>query len=228
MIFRPFKLCFLLCALALCPGAGAEGRFISSEEVSSAIYSGRIVDSLTREVIPAAVISVVSKNTSGDTFVRNYITEAEGGFRFKCNLNIPRRMEIASLGYKPLTVYLTMDCEEHDLGLILLSQSTQAIDEVVVKARMQMYKMKGDTILYFPRAVKTMKDDSAIEILRHMPGVEVDDGGSVKILGQQVERTYVNQKLLFGDDSGAGHPSAQSLARMPCLQGTRTHRLQCL
>lgn len=58
----------------------------------------------------------------------------------------------------------------------------------------------GDSILFFPKAVKTMHGDPVLEILKRMPGVEVTDNGSVVIAGKTVSRTYVNGKLLFGDD----------------------------
>lgn len=181
-------------------GVRAQQIVVSSRQFMEITFQGRIVDSLTSEPLPSAVISVVSKTRSGDLKVRNHVADQKGNFSFVCSGTEQHRMEVAVLGYKPHTVYLSTDEEEQNLGLVRLTQSTQAIDDVVVKARIQMYKMKGDTIIYQPRAVKTMKDDPMLEILRHMPGVEVDQGGGVTVLGQQVERTYVNQKLLFGDD----------------------------
>lgn len=204
VILRLLKFCLLLCALA--PVQRANAQQFNGEIPEWAVptnYSGRIVDSLTREALPAAVISVVTVDNHGNKFVRNYVTDGKGDFTFQLFLAVQRRMEVVSLGYKPRTVYLSMGREKVDLGQILLAQSSQAIDEVVVKGRMHMYKVKGDTILFFPKAVKTMKDDPALEILRQMPGVEVEDNGSVKILGQTVERTYVNEKLLFGYDPTA-------------------------
>lgn len=180
--------------------AGAQSVTVSSRSFMETTFRGRIVDSLTSEALPSAVISVVSKTVSGNLKVRNHVADQKGSFSFVCSGYEQHRMEVAVLGYKPHTVYLSTDEAEVNLGLVRLTQSTQAIDDVVVKARIQMYKMKGDTIIYQPRAVKTMTDDPMLEILRHMPGVEVDEGGGIKILGQQVERTYVNQKLLFGDD----------------------------
>lgn len=44
-----------------------------------------------------------------------------------------------------------------------------------------------------------MEGEKVLEILRQMPGVDVSDGG-VKIFGKAVERTYVNNRLLFGED----------------------------
>lgn len=199
MISRLLKLSFLLCALTLCLGVKAQNWNLYDRVTTSTFY-GQIVDSLTTEPLPGAVISVVSAEHSGEKILRNFVSDKKGGFRFTCYLSPQHRMEIAMLGYKPHVAYLTMDKEEQNLGLIRLSQSTQAIDEVVVNARMQMYKMKGDTAILLPKSVKTMRDDPALEILRQMPGVEVGDDGSVKILGKQVERTYVNQKLLFGEN----------------------------
>lgn len=204
MILRLLKYYLLLCTLALCMGANAQQYYELRPELTvPTIYTGQIVDSLTREALPAAVISVVTVDNHGNRILRNYVTDEKGKFKFQIFLALQRRMEVVSLGYEPRTVHLSEGRETDDLGQILLAQSSQAIDEVVVKGRMHMYKTRGDTVIFFPRAVKTMKDDPALEILRQMPGVEVEDNGSVKILGQPVERTYVNEKLLFGYDPTA-------------------------
>ncbi|WP_418991691.1 outer membrane beta-barrel protein [Alistipes sp.] len=189
----------LLCALTLATGAGAQ-QVVFVQGHSETLFRGRIVDSLTREPLPAAVISLVSKNSFDQTTVRNFVTDTLGYFRFECPAGPHNRIEATFLGYRPKTVYLATDEPERNLGDIPMAQSVEKIDEVVVRARLQMYRMKGDTTIYLPRAVNTMKDDKMIEILRHMPGVEVTEDGNVTILGQPVERTYVNQKLLFGED----------------------------
>lgn len=192
------SLTFLFFAVALTLSAVAKGVIVQSGDFD-VTFKGCVVDSLTNEALPSAVISVVTKHDDGIA-VRNYVADGKGNFQFGCISLYPNRMEVSVLGYKPQLIYLDTDEREQNLGVIRMSQSTEKIDEVVVKARIQMYKMKGDTVIYMPRAVSTMKDDAVSEILRHMPGVEVSAAGAVTILGQPVERTYVNEKLLFGDD----------------------------
>lgn len=203
------RLALLLFAIALHAGAMAQ---ISSRDTQTArdpltgkyfsetVFTGRIVDSLTRQPLPAAVISVVGLGYVDKTAVRQYIADKEGRFRFTCRVDPNNRMEINHLGHRIRTVYLKTDAPERDLGDVWLAEDPKHIDAVVVRSRLKMYEMKGDTIVYIPKAVKTMEGEKALEILRQMPGVEVSDGGGVTIFGKAVERTYVNSRLLFGED----------------------------
>ena len=86
------------------------------------------------------------------------------------------------------------------LGRIFLAPDLYNADEVVVRARINMYKQNGDTTRVFPKLAKTMEGDALIEVLRQIPGFRVEDDGSIYENGRRIERTYVNNTLLFGQD----------------------------
>lgn len=199
----------ILCAIALHAGAMAQVLLdnspsardpVTGKYFHETVFTGRIVDSLTRQPLPSAVISVVGLGYVDKTAVRQYIADREGRFRFTCRVDPNNRMEIGHLGHSIRTVYLKTDAPERDLGDVWLAEDPKHIDAVVVRSRLKMYEMKGDTIVYIPKAVKTMEGEKALEILRNMPGVEVSDGGGVTIFGEPVSRTYVNNRLLFGEN----------------------------
>ena len=194
------RLPFFLFAIAIYSGAMAQPKdIVTGEYFSETVFTGRVVDSLTRQPLPAAVISVVGLGYVDQTAVRQYLADKEGRFRFTCRVSPNNRMEISHLGHSIRTVYLKTDAPERDLGDIWLAEDPKHIDAVVVRSRIRMYEMKGDTIVYIPKAVKTMEGEKALEILRQMPGVDVSDG-NVTIFGKAVERTYVNNRLLFGEN----------------------------
>lgn len=212
------KICLLfLCAAVIFPSTAAprDGDMPSAEPQvfyhlsgpKGNYYVGRVVDSLTRTPLPSAVVSVIAPNLFDEKEIRvtNYVTDNKGRFKIDITTLDSKggRLEFSFLGYQVRTIHLTDPRaigQTINLGDIKLTESPQGIDDVVVKARMQLYKMRGDTTVFFPRAVKTLEGDNALEILRRMPGVEVSESGAVTILGQQVERTYVNDKLIFGED----------------------------
>lgn len=168
---------------------------------------GVVIDSLTREPLPDAVITIAVNHDvryQNMSAVKNIKANEKGEFSFKefRGGEFSRgNIEVSHLGYKLRSMKFDMsnteDTQELTAELIL---SSLELDEIVVKTRLEMYKTKGDTIVYFPAAVKTMAGDAAIEILRAMPGVEVLEDGNIKIGGKQVERTYINNELLFGHD----------------------------
>ncbi len=164
------------------------------------LYKGQIIDLKTKEPLPAAQINVIVKK--GDsTSVNMYVADREANFRF----NAPRknaRIEVICVGYKVFEMLLPDEQKnEIDLGKIRLEPDVQKADEAVVKGRIALYQMKGDTTLIFPAAIKTMTGDALIDLLRRHPLFKVDEMGNVFFNGQRIERVDVNGKLLFGEDA---------------------------
>ncbi len=163
------------------------------------VFSGVVVDSASNRPLESVVISVIT-SWDGQLVIQNYNPDKKGNFKFSCRTDLRSRMEISSPGYRIYTAVLANDEPEYFFGRIKMSPDVHRIDEIVVKTRVQMCRMSGDTVIFIPAAVKTMEGDPVIESLRHMPGVEVLKNGSVKINNQPVKYVYVNGKLLYGDD----------------------------
>jgi hypothetical protein len=164
-------------------------------------YSGTVVDSVTNEPLPGAVINDVSLAAEERIAVKTYIADKDGKFNVTARRARQRRLEISHVGYKLHVQTLPENEQEINLGKIKMAPDIYQLDELVVTSRMALSRISGDTILYFPRAVKTMQGDAIIEILRQMPGVTVTKEGDVFIEGKRVEKTYFNGRLLFGDDA---------------------------
>lgn len=171
------------------------------------VIKGAVVDSLTSEPLPGAVVSLVVSQWQEDQIsVKNFVTDNKGEFSIQEGLGRQARLEISFLGYKMRTIPIDSRYFSRDnilLGKIKMTEDSEEIDQIVVKARLEMYKIKGDTIVYFPRAVNTMEGDVAAEILRAMPGVKILDDGNITIGQDTIRRSYVNNRLIFGDDPRA-------------------------
>lgn len=73
------------------------------------------------------------------------------------------------------------------------------IDGAVVSGKAPTLTMRGDTLMYHTAGVKDKlnEGDYAIEALKNMPGVRVENG-RLEVFGESVVRTYVNGALIFG------------------------------
>lgn len=72
--------------------------------------------------------------------------------------------------------------------------------EVTIKEDIPPVRMKGDTVEYNTAKFKT-KDNAVVEdLLRKLPGVQVERDGSIKAQGEQVQRVLVDGKEFFGSD----------------------------
>lgn len=106
---------------------------------------------------------------------------------------------ISYVGYKTHIQNVKLTSSDIDLGSINLETDTNALDEVIIKSRAPV-TIKKDTLEFNVKSFKTKKDASVEDLLKELPGVEVDDEGKILVNGKEVNKILVNGKPFFGDD----------------------------
>ncbi|CAL2102878.1 TonB-dependent receptor [Tenacibaculum sp. 190130A14a] len=86
-----------------------------------------------------------------------------------------------------------------NLGTITLKNETNLLNEVVVKSRAPI-TIKKDTLEFNVKSFKTKKDANVEDLLKKLPGVEVDEEGKITVNGKPVNKILVNGKPFFGND----------------------------
>ena len=107
-------------------------------------------------------------------------------------------LTISYVGFQAHTKTILIDKETIDLGTIEL-KTANLLDEVVIKSRAPI-TIKKDTLEFNVSSFKTKKDANVEDLLKELPGVEVDDDGKIKVNGKEVNKILVNGKPFFGDD----------------------------
>ncbi|MBN1481936.1 TonB-dependent receptor [candidate division KSB1 bacterium] len=97
--------------------------------------------------------------------------------------------------YEPITIPV----KNQDLGDKILK--TTSTEEVVVTAEYVPIAVKSDTLEFNAKAFKTKPDAVVEDLLKKIPGVEVDKSGNVKAMGEDVEQVLVDGKEFFGKDT---------------------------
>ena len=185
----------------------------------SKTYQGVVVDSATNEPIQSAVVYLMGvTDLYKEIITKSTVTDKKG--RFEILVAGPSKLEISCLGYKLHTqriythhansnqtsvsfnsmgIITDQQKQAIDLGKIKLAPDPYNADEVVVRARINMFEQRGDTTRIFPRLTKTLEGDALIEVIKQIPGFKVD-GNTIYENGKKIERTYVNNTLLFGQE----------------------------
>ncbi len=136
---------------------------------------GRVLDSLSGEPLPRAVVSVAGARDTLHT-----ITDRTGAFAFRSLAAAQSyRLSIRYFGYGTHEQLLRIEDRHLDLGKMLLAQRKEAIESVVVRERPPVMTQVGDTIQYNTAAVDVLEGSEAIALIHHMPGLEVTDDGHV-------------------------------------------------
>lgn len=112
------------------------------------------------------------------------------------------RLLITHVAYHNRSIHfsITDSLTKPDLGQLVMNDRTQVLDEVIVRSEAPPVTLVGDTVQYNAGSFKTPPNASVEQLLKKLPGVQVDKDGTVKAQGQTVNRVLVDGKEFFGKD----------------------------
>src|SRR5687768_10470689 len=84
--------------------------------------------------------------------------------------------------------------------LALISKS-KLLQEVIVTTGSPI-RIKGDTTVYTADSFKVSANANVEELLKKLPGIQVDKDGKIRAMGEIVEKVLVDGEEFFGDDPG--------------------------
>ncbi|MES2455737.1 MAG: TonB-dependent receptor [Bacteroidota bacterium] len=87
-----------------------------------------------------------------------------------------------------------------DIGRIKLIPRAVLLNEVMIKGTISAVKIKGDTTEYNAKAYKLNPNDKVEDLLKRLPGIQVDRYGRITAQGQTVNKVLVDGEEFFGDD----------------------------
>lgn len=145
--------------------------------------------------------TVMLLNTNDSTLVNFTRTDEKGFFSFKNIRNLPYLLKITHIGYLPVQLFLPEAKNSlNNLDTIRLKPINQELMEVVIRTAKAPLFIRGDTIEYDASSFKVPPGSSVEDLLRRLPGIEVDLDGNIKAQGEGVRRVYVDGKIFFGDN----------------------------
>ena len=194
------KLFFLVALLASAPvwGQALHIRAGSADRAFPIMLS--VADSLSGE--PVSFASVYLKPVK-DTIITNFtLSDAKGKAILDRVVRGEYTLNVEMMGYKPYRkkFYFT---EIKNLGKILLQEDAKVLDAAKVTAAVAPIQIKGDTVVYNAAAYSIAESDMLKDLLKKMPGIEVDEDGSVKVQGENVNQITVNGRTFFMGDRRA-------------------------
>lgn len=161
--------------------------------------SGVVLDS-AGVALSSATVMLLKKTDS--TLVEFTLSENDGRFRFEKISLGDYLLNITYLGYKSFYRPLAFSATVPNIALgnlILESQST-LLNEVVVEGERNPMSIKKDTVEYNAAAFQVQPNASVEDLLKKLPGVQVDRSGNVQAQGETVNRILVDGKEFFGRD----------------------------
>jgi hypothetical protein len=179
------------------------GLFISSMCVfaqKNGAVKGIAFDTLSKQPVAAATITVMLKKDS--SLVTFTITDNRGYFELKGIPNGEYRLLITHVSYHNNNQYFTIDDNKKflDLGNIPMNDKSKVLEEVVVMNEAPPVTLINDTVQYNAGSFKTPPNANVEQLLKKLPGIQVQKDGSIKAQGEKVQKVLVDGKEFFGND----------------------------
>ncbi|HSU28625.1 MAG TPA: outer membrane beta-barrel family protein [Chitinophagaceae bacterium] len=176
----------------------ALATFTQAQKTDGSV-KGKLVDSAARQSISDATISVINKKDSSLTTFT--LSNKQGAFEVKGleegNYQLVISHQIYELFKKSFSI--TATDKNIDLGSLSPQKNYKTLDSVVVTNDAPV-KIMNDTIQFKADAFKTKPNATVEDLLKKIPGMQVDKDGNVKAQGESVQKVYVDGKEFFGTD----------------------------
>lgn len=158
---------------------------------------GRVIDAADKSPLQGTTVVLVSPQDSAIKY--GAITSKSGSFVIKDVPAGPWRLYVSFIGFRKYSSTIFIRSSSVDVGTIALQQDTVNTKTINVEADASAVQVKGDTTEYNSKAYKTNVNASAEDLVKKMPGVNVE-GGTVTAHGEDVRRVLVDGREFFGDD----------------------------
>ena len=177
--------------------------FSAFSQTKNITVSGRVVED-SKEPAAQATIQLLSLPDS--TYTVGVASSENGYFKLPKVKAGKYVMKISYIGFKTKLVplQLTSAVPEKNVGTVTLESDAIMLAEAVVTAEAPQVQVVEDTLVYNSTAYRTPEGAMLEELVKKLPGAEIDDDGNVKINGKDLKKIMVDGKEFFGGDVKTG------------------------
>lgn len=184
-----FLLSFLL--LGLSNEITAQGRIAGS-------VKGKLSDTVKKESLAKATITIL--NPKDSSIVTYTVANEKGEFEVK---DLDAGLYTLMVSFQGFDTWkknfmISKDFPSVNMNTIYMDRKGTTLEEVIVQGPPIM--IKKDTVEFRADAFKVKPNANAEDVLKKIPGVQVDKDGNVVAQGENVQKVYVDGKEFFGTD----------------------------
>lgn len=162
------------------------------------LVKGKIVDATTGYPIEAA--TVYAETVTDSTLITYTITNADGNFALEGKTAYKKvRVAFSSNGYQSKSQEVELK-PEVVLQPIALEERVQQLAGIDVVGERVPITIKKDTLEFNADSFKVRPDATVEDVLKKLPGVEVDSDGKITVNGKEVNQVLVNGQVFFSTD----------------------------
>jgi hypothetical protein len=167
---------------------------------SSFKIDGTVEDTIGNPLIASTVLLLEQSDSIMVDFTS---TAMDGSFRFKDIEPGNYILKSTYIGFIPKTVNVNSQGDNVKVGTLKMTELAEELMEVVIKAAKASIVMRGDTVEYDASTFKVPEGSTVEDLLRRLPGIQIERDGAIQADGKDVDRVTVDGKSFFGADPKA-------------------------
>ncbi len=161
------------------------------------VFTGTVKDLQNN---PVAGATIMLKNGQG-LILKYALSDNRGKYRFSVadSVNLqPLFIEMKHISYKPVSFSIQKGKYVYDF---IVEEQAQELDQVIV--RQPPISQRGDTTRYNVAAFAQEEDRSIADVIKRMPGIDVDESGKISFNGKEIANLYIQGDDLMDGRYGA-------------------------
>jgi len=161
--------------------------------------SGTLIDAETKEGVLQATVQLLKQDS---TYIKGVLSDNNGHFKITAPSNGTYIVKVSSIGYKTLLKRVRIaDGKDVPLGKISFKQDAIMLKGATVTGQAAKVVVKEDTFEYNASAYRTPEGSVVEELVKKLPGAQVDDDGKITINGKEVKKILVDGKEFMTGDT---------------------------
>jgi len=174
----------LLCSLGICR--------------AQYTIKGSVTDTLNSNQLPlASVVLIRTTDSVIATFTR---TTADGNFTLHIKNKGKYMLRVTFPSFVDYIDVINVDKPTIDAGMIPMVSKEHLLKEYVLTQQYAAIKIKGDTTEYMADSFKVKENATVEDLLKRLPGIQVDKNGQITAQGETVQKVLVDGEEFFSDD----------------------------
>ncbi len=168
---------------------------VASYSFAQIKVEGIVKDSIGTPLDLANVIAINQETKALDSYG---ITNDKGRYKLNLKKNTSYKLQVSYIGMKSYEEIITTKESDLSKSFNLLEDNT--LDEIELTYEMPV-TIKGDTLIYNADSFKNGTERKLEDVLKKLPGVEINDDGQIEVEGKVVGKVMVEGKDFFDGDS---------------------------
>jgi len=168
---------------------------VASYSFAQIKVEGIVRDSIGTPLDLANVIAINQETKALDSYG---ITNDKGRYKLNLKKNTTYKLQVSYIGMKSSEEIITT--KENDISKSFNLIEDNTLDEIELTYEMPV-TIKGDTLIYNADSFKNGTERKLEDVLKKLPGVEINDDGQIEVEGKVVSKVMVEGKDFFDGDS---------------------------